>query len=201
MGKLKFYYGTMASGKSTLALQMHYNFGQIGHQGLLLTIGDRSGTAEVSSRIGIRAEARVVTPEMDIFQLIQEETRLRRHKLDYVVCDEVQFYSPEQIEQLGRAADVLDMDVYGCGLLTDFQTQLFPGSRRLVEKADELIRVQSEMPCWCGQLAVHNARIVAGEMVVEGEQVVIGDLTGAGVAAASYIVLCRQHYDMRRPFG
>lgn len=199
MGRLIFFCGTMGSGKSTLALQMHYNFTQVGRTGLLFTQGDRSGAAEVTSRIGVSAPALVVTPELDLFAAIQEEVRRLRRKVSYVLCDEVQFYTPEQVEQLAHAVDVLELDGYGFGITTDFRSQLFAGSRRMVELADDIRKVQSEMPCWCGQPATHNGRVIGGELVTEGEQVVVGDLSAA--AAVQYVVLCRQHYQARRPFG
>lgn len=57
--------------------------------------------------------------------------RVTLGELDYVIADEVQFYEPEQIDQLARVVDELDVDVFAFGITADFKTQLFPGSRRL----------------------------------------------------------------------
>ena len=81
--------------------------------------------------------------------------------------------------------------------MTDFRTRLFPGSARLVELADRTQVLQVEALCWCGNRAIHNARTVNGEMVIEGDQVMVGD-TGAAMAdAVAYEVLCRRHYQSR----
>ena len=113
-------------------------------------------------------------------------------RIDFVICDEAQFYASEQIEQLARIVDGLGIDVYAFGILTDFRTKLFPGSARLVELADRVQTLQVEALCWCGERATHNARTIAGTMVTEGEQVVVGDIN-AGVVVA-YEVLCRRHH-------
>ena len=80
--------------------------------------------------------------------------------------------------------------MFAFGIITDFRTRLFPGSRRLVELADKVQVLQVEALCWCGERATHNARTVNGEMVVEGEQVVVGDTFSAD--AVAYEVLCRR---------
>ena len=118
-------------------------------------------------------------------------------RVDYLICDEAQFYRPEQIDQLARIVDELDIDVHAFGITADFRTQLFPGSKRLIELADRVQVLQVEALCWCGRKATHNARIIGGVMVVEGEQVVVGDTAAATTGLVEYEVLCRRHY-MRR---
>lgn len=100
----------------------------------------------------------------------------RGGRADYVIVDEAQFLAPAQIDQLARIVDDLDMDVFAFGITTDFRTKLFPGSQRLIELADRVETLQVEALCWCGARATHNARTVGGEMVVEGAQVVVGDV-------------------------
>ena len=99
-------------------------------------------------------------------------------RIDYLICDEAQFYQPEQIDQLARIVDDLQIDVFAFGILTDFRSELFPGSARLVELADRMHVLQVEALCWCGQRATHNARTENGEMVTEGEVIVVGDVDG-----------------------
>ena len=191
MAELIFYCGTMDSGKSTLALQTAHNHQSRGRSGLLFTNQDRAGTGKISSRLGLTSEAIEVPSELDIHRFTVDLLSQGR-KIDYVICDESQFYTPEQIEQLARIADGLGIDVYAFGILTDFRTKLFPGSARLVELADRVQTLQVEALCWCGKRATHNARTIDGNMVTEGEQVVVGD-TGAS-AAVAYEVLCRRHH-------
>jgi thymidine kinase len=191
MAELIFYCGTMDSGKSTLALQTAHNHQSRGRSGLLFTNQDRAGTGKISSRLGLTSEAIEVPSELDIHRFTVDLLS-QGQKIDYVICDESQFYTPEQIEQLARIADGLGIDVYAFGILTDFRTKLFPGSARLVELADRVQTLQVEALCWCGERATHNARTIDGNMVTEGEQVVVGD-TGAS-AAVAYEVLCRRHH-------
>ncbi|MFM7889130.1 MAG: thymidine kinase [Actinomycetota bacterium] len=191
MAELVYYCGTMDSGKSTLALQTAHNHQSRGRAGLLFTNRDRAGRGKISSRLGLTSEALEVTEEMDLHKFVVEQLSLGV-RIDYVICDEAQFYAPEQIEQLARIADGLGIDVFAFGILTDFRTKLFPGSARLVELADRVQTLQVEALCWCGERATHNARTLDGVMVTEGEQVVVGDTGGRDVVA--YEVLCRRHH-------
>jgi thymidine kinase len=120
-------------------------------------------------------------------------------RIDYLICDEVQFYESDQVDQLARVADELQIDVFCFGILTDFRTRLFPASARLVELADRVHTLQVEALCWCGQRATHNARTENGEMVVEGEVVVVGDVGELDTIApeVGYEVLCRRHHRRR----
>lgn len=194
MAQLVYFYGTMDCGKSTLALQMDYNHRARRRRGMIFTRNDRAGTAQLSSRLGLAVDAVEVDLDMDFYDTVVQRLT-RGERLDYLICDEAQFYSTQQVEQLARVVDELTIDVYAFGILTDFRTQLFPGSARLVELADSLERLQVETLCWCGQRATHNARTVAGMMVTEGDQVVVGDTDGAG--AVAYEVLCREHHFQR----
>lgn len=191
MAELIYYCGTMDSGKSTLALQTAHNHTSRGRTGVLFTNRDRAGTGKISSRLGLTSEAIEVDSDMDLHKFVVESLSNGR-RIDFVICDEAQFYAAEQIEQLARIVDGLGIDVYAFGILTDFRTKLFPGSARLVELADRVNTLQVEALCWCGERATHNARTVSGVMVTEGEQVVVGDTNAADVIA--YEVLCRRHH-------
>lgn len=192
MATLRFSFGTMGSGKSTLALQIHYNLSSRHLYGLLLTRLDRDGV-QVTSRLGVTAPAIQVEPDLDIHALA-----VAHWPLHYIVCDEVQFYTPAQCEQLARVVDGLEVDVFAFGLLTDFRGRLFDGTRRMLELADEHIPLQVEARCWCGARATHNARVVNGGVVYEGDTVMVGDtadhdqpLFGDSVR---YELLCRNHF-------
>jgi thymidine kinase len=191
MATLRFSFGTMGSGKSTLALQIHHNLAVRDRQGLLLTKLDRDGT-QVTSRLGVSAPAVEVSPDIDLFELAQS-----RMPLDFVVCDEVQFYSIAQCDQLARVADDLDVDVYAFGLITDFKGLLFEGTKRMLEVANERVEMQVEARCWCGSRATHNARVVNGVVVYEGETVVVGDTSDVATPmfgdVVRYELLCRRH--------
>ena len=177
----------MGSGKSTVALQIHHNLSATS-RGLLCSMHDRSG-ATVSSALGVSAPATEVLPDTDFF--VMAKGRLAVGGLDYMVCDEAQFYDPRQIEQLARVVDELSIDVYAFGLLTDFRGRLFPGTARLLELSDERIELQVQARCWCGQQATHNARLVDGEQVYHGDVVLIDD---GSAAETSYVLRCRSHW-------
>jgi thymidine kinase len=190
VGLLRFSFGTMGSGKSTLALQIHHNLSSRDLRGLLCTQLDRDG-AQVTSRLGVSATAVDVGPKLDLFDLCSGYVA-QHGGIDYLVCDEAQFYTPEQAEQLARVADELGADVHALGLLTDFRGRLFPGSARLLELADERVEVQVEARCWCGSRATQNARVVDGRQVYDGDVVVVGDVDHE--AEVSYELLCRRHW-------
>ena len=120
-------------------------------------------------------------------------------RIDYLICDEAQFYVTDQIDQLAKVVDELQIDVFAFGILSDFRTRLFPGSARLVELADRVHVLQVEALCWCGKRATHNARTEDGVMVVEGEVIVVGDVdtVDGPPAEVAYEVLCRQHHRRR----
>ena len=173
MAELIYYCGTMDSGKSTLALQTAHNHQSRGRTGLIFTNNDRAGTGVISSRLGLSSPAIEVTPSMDLHKLVVDQLSMGE-RIDYIICDEAQFYESVQIDQLARIVDGLSIDVFAFGILADFRTKLFPGSARLVELADRVNTLQVEALCWCGSRATHNARTIGGVMVVEGEQVVVG---------------------------
>jgi thymidine kinase len=203
MAELSYFTGPMDSGKSTLALQLDYTQSAAGRKGRLFTSHDRAGESTISSRLGLARPAIEVTWEFDFWDYVVAQLTSGQ-RIDYLVCDETQFYSADQIDQLARIVDELQIDVFAIGLLTDFQTRLFAGSRRLVELCNSIEVLQVRALCWCGERATHNARTVNGEMVLVGDQVVVGDTIpvpdGAGGDTAqeiAYEVLCRRHHRRR----
>jgi len=198
VAELNFYSGTMDCGKSTLALQLDHNHRARGRVGQIFTSRDRAGEATLSSRLGLEAPAIEVTPEFS-FWIHVVETISHGGQIDYLVCDEAQFYTRQHIDELARVVDELSIDVFAFGILTDFRTRLFEGSQRLIELADRVHTLQVEALCWCGQRATHNARTENGEMVTEGEVIVVGDVEDVDRPAPSigYEVLCRRHHRRR----
>ncbi|GAB4079307.1 thymidine kinase [Modestobacter muralis] len=199
---LVFFHGPMDCGKSTLALQVDHNHTRQGRHGLLLTQGDRSGTPQISSRVGLRREAVELDGDTDLRLLVRDRWAAG-HRVDYLIVDEAQFLTGAQVEQLAELVDTSHVDVYAFGLTTDFRTRLFPGTQRLFELADDVQRVQVEVLCWCGLPGLLNARVVDGAMVREGATVVVADTAPASLAgeeadvdgaAVRYQVLCRGHY-------
>jgi thymidine kinase len=189
---LKFFYGPMDCGKSTLALQIDHNHARQGRHGMLLVRYDRSGRPTITTRVGLSREAVEVTDDTDVRLLVQEQWAAGR-PLDYLIVDEAGFLTEEHVDQLAELVDDRHVDVYCFGLATDFRARLLPGAKRLFELADELQPVHVEVLCWCGRPGRLNARIVDGRVVREGDTVVVGD-TGSGAAEVRYQVLCRTHH-------
>ena len=205
MADLNFYSGTMDCGKSTLALQMDHNHRARGRVGRVFTSHDRAGTATLSSRLGLSVEAIEVDDAFHFWQYVVDELT-QGGRIDYFVCDEAQFYTADQIDQLAKVTDELSIDVFAFGILTDFRTRLFPGSSRLIELADHVHTLQVEALCWCGLRATHNARTEDGVMVTEGDVIVVGDVEHdappgeeavAHEPVVGYEVLCRRHHRRR----
>ena len=193
MAELVFFSGTMDCGKSPLALQTEHNHSSRGRAGLVFTQMDRAGTSVLSSRLGLSVDAIEVEPAVDLRRVVVDHLSAGG-RLDYLICDEAQFYTPAQIEQLAEVVDEFGIDVYAFGITTDFRTKLFPGSARLIELADRVEVLQVAALCWCGRRGTHQARTVAGAIVRDGDQVVVGDVDGAGAGQVAYEVLCRDHH-------
>ncbi len=192
MAELVFFSGTMDCGKSTLALQTDHNHASRGRAGLVFTQMDRAGASVLSSRLGLRVDAIEVEPALDLRRVVVDRLSAGS-RLDYLICDEAQFYTPEQIEQLADVVDEFGIDVYAFGITTDFRTRLFPGSARLIELADRVEVLQVAALCWCGRRGTHQARTIDGTIVRDGDQVVVGDVDG-GAGQVAYEVLCRDHH-------
>jgi thymidine kinase len=190
---LKFFYGPMDCGKSTLALQIDHNHARQGRRGLLLTTHDRSGGPTITTRVGLSRTAIEVGSHTDIRAVVRSEWAAGR-SLDYLIVDEAGFLSPEHVEQLAELVDDWHVDVYCFGLATDFRSQLLPGAKRLFELADELTPVHVEVLCWCGRPGQLNARVVNGKVAREGDTVVVADTDPHAGTSVHYQVLCRAHH-------
>lgn len=186
MAKLYFYYSSMNAGKSTTLLQSSYNYQERGMTTLVYTaaIDDRYGVGKVSSRIGISQEALLFDKESNLYREISEyHTSQPRH---CILIDEAQFLTKDQVYQLTEVVDKLKIPVLCYGLRTDFQAELFEGSRYLLAWADQLEELKTI--CYCGKKANFVVRLNAeGEAVKDGDQIQIG-------GNDSYLSVCRKHY-------
>ena len=185
MAKLYFKYGAMGSSKTAQALITKYNYEENDLNVWLLkpSADARDGAQILRSRIGLEASAEIISPEMDIFRRFETE---KLGQVDVIIVDECQFFTSRQIDQLREIVDAYNMPVMCFGLRTDFQTKLFPGSRRLMEVADSILEIKTI--CDCGAKATVNARIDGnGHIVTEGAQVVLG-------GNDSYIAMCHKCY-------
>lgn len=187
MAKLFFYYSAMNAGKSTVLLQSSYNYQERGMETILFTpiIDDRCAAGVIGSRIGLQANAIPFDSQMNLFDYVAGQDLVAK-KIKCVLVDEAQFLSKAQVEQLTEICDKLKLPVLCYGLRTDFQGELFEGSRYLLGWAEEMVEIKTI--CHCGSKATMNARIDgSGKIVRDGNQVEIGDND-------RYVSLCRKHF-------
>ena len=186
MAKLYFHFSTMNAGKSAILLQAAHNYRERGMEVLLLTarLDDRAGAGRIASRIGIEAGAETFAPGDDLFARIG--ARLAEGPCACVFVDEAQFLSREQVWQLARAADDLEVPVMCYGLRVDFRGELFPGSAALLAWADDLREVRTI--CHCGRKATMVVRLGPdGQPERDGAQFDNG-------GNDTYVSLCRRHW-------
>ena len=185
MAKLYFKYGAMGSSKTAPALITKYNYEENDLKVWLIkpSADTRDGAATLRSRIGLEAQVEVISPDVDIHaRFLGGKAR----RSDVIIVDECQFLTEKQIDQLRAIVDEHSVPVMCFGLRTDFQTRLFPGSRRLMEVADTIQEIKTI--CDCGAKATVNARVDGnGYIVTEGAQVVLG-------GNDSYIAMCHKCY-------
>lgn len=186
MAKLYFNYSSMNAGKSTMLLQASYNYRERGMRTVIFTAAfdDRAGIGKVASRIGLSEDAHTFDAETDIFAAVKELHA--QEPLACVFLDEANFLSPHHVWQLAKIVDELSIPVMTYGLRTDFQGNLFPGSKELLAIADELREIRTI--CHCGRKATMVARYgTDGQVITEGAQIDVG-------GNEKYVSYCRRHW-------
>ena len=186
MAKLYFNYSSMNAGKSTMLLQANHNYIERGMNPRIYTsdLDNRFGKGEIVSRIGLKAKSNIFTSKTDIYKDI---LNFRKDSIvDCVLIDEAQFLTQIQVSQLGMVVDELDIPVLTFGIRTDFQGNLFEGSKYLLAWADNLKEIKTV--CHCGRKATMVLRLNnKGEVVSDGTQIEIG-------GEEKYVSVCRKHF-------
>ena len=186
MAQLYYRYSTMNAGKSIELIKVAYNYEERGKHVLTLipSVDDRYGVGLITSRIGLQREADIVNEDTNILDLfIQKNTD---HPVDCVLIDECEFLKKHHVEELAEIVDSFEVPVLAYGLKNDFQNELFEGSYYMLAYADKIEEIKTI--CWCGRKATMVARLVNGNIVKQGEQIVIG-------GNDMYVSLCRKHYN------
>ena len=186
MAKLYFNYSSMNAGKSTMLLQANHNYIERGMNPRIYTsdLDNRFGKGEIVSRIGLKAKSNIFTSKTDIYRDILNFSK--NSIVDCVLIDEAQFLTQNQVIQLGKIVDELDTPVLAFGIRTDFQGNLFEGSKYLLAWADNLKEIKTV--CHCGRKATMVLRLNArGEVVSDGTQIEIG-------GEEKYVSVCRKHF-------
>ena len=186
MAALHFIYSTMNAGKSTALLQTSHGYRERGLETMVFTSSkdDRYGKSEVVSRVGLRSAAYTYDESDNIYEMVQNENE--KNKLSCILIDESQFLTKAQVEQLGKIVDELNITVMAFGIRTDFQGELFEGSKYLLAWADRLKELRAV--CHCGSKATMIVRVSEdGSIIRSGDQVEIG-------GNERYLSLCRKHF-------
>jgi len=168
MAKLHFKYGAMNSGKSDTLIKTAYNYKERGLK--ILVIKPKVDTKSAHTVIARGGHTCVV----DIVAGTDTDLRAEITKHTNTACilvDEAQFLSKKQISQLYECAKKDNISVICFGLRADFRTEMFPGSKRLFEIADNLEKLPTM--CFCGAQAEFNTRKINGKYIFKGEQVAI----------------------------
>lgn len=190
MAKLYFRYGAMNSGKSTSLLQAAYNYEERGQRVLLAKPAiDTKGAGQIESRLGVTRDVDfLIGPDDSVRELFRaqrervqaDDALIPGDATPDVACllvDEAQFLTGPQVDDLFRIAVEDGIPVMAYGIRTDFRTEAFPGSRRLLEIAHSLEELKTI--CRCGRKALFNGRVIGGRFVFDGDQVAIDAATAA----------------------
>lgn len=180
--EIVFNYGVMNSAKTVNLICKAYELKQKGFRSLCLkpSIDTRTESNIIRSRAGLSIDAIGIKNTKHLADTLKISIKL---KYSYILIDEIQFFKEEDIDLLSQFSLAYNVSVLCYGLMTDFQTRMFPASKRLVELADELHHIQSY--CGCGNIATNNVRIDHdGNIITEGKQIEIG-------AEDKYITLCK----------
>lgn len=188
MAKLYFRYGTMNSGKSAHLLMVHHNYVEQGKNVVIFKplLDTRDGDFVKSRALNGKVPAILI----GIVTVGTMFDYVEKHKPACVLIDEVQFMTEEQVDEMTKIVDLLNVPVITYGLMTDFQTNLFTGSRRLIEVGAKVEEIKTI--CWdCENKAVYNMRLSDGVPVFSGEQIQVG-------GNESYKPVCRQCYEQAK---
>lgn len=191
MSKLYFFYGCMGSAKTLNLLTSAYQLQEKNIPFLCLKPSIDTRSDKIESRVGIDRECIIINSDCNIYSLITNyinaaKSVMIEDELKWIFIDECQFLTKEQVDDLAKIVDDFDINVSCYGLRTDFKTEMFNGSKRLMEIADTITEIKSL--CNCGKKAIVNARIDEnGHVIVNGSQVLIG-------GNEKYVPLCRKCY-------
>jgi len=187
MAKLYFNYSSMNAGKSTALLQADHNYRERGMKTALFTYKEdyRYEKNMIVSRIGLKKTATPFSRRTNLYNQIKKRNEIE--KINCVLIDEAQFLSKNQVKQLGYIVDNINIPVLAFGIRTDFQGELFEGSKYLLAWADNIKEIKTV--CWCGRKATMVVRVdKKGNILKKGKQIEIG-------GNDKYIPLCRSHFN------
>lgn len=188
--KLYFYYGPMGSSKTLRLLSTAYDFEEKGIQIMVLkpSLDTRDGKGIIRSRAGLSRPCLTIDKDVDLYKAIKSYSNAlaaQFESLRWVIIDECQFLTEEQVDQLSDVVDFLGINVMCYGLRTDFKSRLFPASKRLFELADDIEEVKSTCECGKNKTSINARFDKNGDIIVDGDQIMVG-------GDESYRAICRK---------
>lgn len=184
MAKLTFRYGVMGSSKSLNLLAVAHNYDELNRNILCLKPALDTRQGNIKSRAGLEREAISIKPKDNLLNLIEQND-----KINCILVDEVQFFTSQQIDELGNIVDNYNIPVIAYGLKNDYMGNLFEASKRLLEIADEIEEIKT-LCKYCNHKATHNLLFLDGKVVdnyLESGNIVCGD--------SEFVSVCRKHYN------
>jgi len=188
MSKQIFFYGAMNASKSAQLLMQNYNYQEQGSHTLLVkpAIDTRDDSTKISSRIGLKDEVDYIVESDTLDNEIYEYLGDLFIKPDIILIDESQFLTTEQVNAFSTFSRINHIELHAFGLMTDFQNELFEGSKRWLETSDNIVEIKTTCSK-CTRKATCNLRLNDGKPVYDGDVVQIG-------GNESYVSVCREHY-------
>lgn len=186
MAKLHFKYATMNSGKTIDLIRTAYNYEENNAKVLILKPKiDTKGDNKITSRVGLERKVDFLIDKdssiIDVLTGNLEDVRC-------ILVDESQFLNKNQIDDLNIISKAKNIPVLCYGLRVNFKNELFEGSKRLMEVADELEPLYTL--CGCTEIARFVGRKVNNEFTTSGDEVVIDGSTDN----VEYVPLCGKCY-------
>lgn len=192
---LKYFWGAMGSAKTLRLLTTAYNFAEKNIQFMVLkpSVDTRDGDGVIKSRVGLERPCVMINSSVDLFKAIKTYKNVlaaQFETLKWILIDECQFLTEKQVDELSDVVDFLDVGVMCFGLRTDFQSKLFPGSKRLFEIADDIEEIPSTCECGDNRASINARFNEDGSIVVQGDQIAIG-------GNDKYRPLCRKCWKLK----
>lgn len=186
MTKIVYKYGCMNSGKSLELIKIAHNYQENGIETLILKpVVDSKLKNKVSSRTGLSMDAIEIKEDdpSDVLRVLEESNA------KIVLIEECNFFTPEVIDAIIDYGYDHNLDtIMFFGIKVDFRGNLFPGSKRVIERSDKI--EESTSVCWCGKKARQNGRVVNGKLTKDGPTILVDKKEND----VNYVMLCNYHY-------
>lgn len=167
MSKLTYVYASMNSGKSLTLITKRYALMQKGFEVVTLKPALDTRSNKIETRLGLEADCIILDKDIMPSEVILKASSASP---DYVLVDEAQFLTKEQVEDLAFLVDNWNVDVIAYGLKLSWKGDFFEGSYHLFRLADDLTPIENFCPNNKGALAFFHIK----DLTSGNEEVTIG---------------------------